>query len=187
MELFALETSPGACAALVSATTMILCSTLAALTLTLVWITRKSDGKNKSIAVVQSAVDLILGRPKKSADEDKLDKFEKQADHGADNNPEEVARGPPPGPLGWPVIGSLHLLASHEVPFEAFSHLSKVYGDIFSITLGTTPCVVVNSFPLIKEVLITKGPHFGGRPNFIRYDILFGGDRDNCEYLDVSQ
>jgi hypothetical protein len=85
--------------------------------------------------------------------------------------------------VGWPIIGSLHLLGQYEVPFEAFSQLSKMYGDIFSITLGSTPCVVVNSFKLIKEVLITKGPHFGGRPNFIRYDILFGGDRDNCKFL----
>lgn len=90
-------------------------------------------------------------------------------------------KGAPPGPTAWPVIGSLHLLAKYEVPFEAFSQLSRIYGDIFSITLGSTPCVVVNSFPLIKEVLIAKGPHFGGRPNFIRYDILFGGDRDNCK------
>ena len=92
-------------------------------------------------------------------------------------------KGAPPGPRPWPVIGSLHLLAKYEVPFEAFSQLSKMYGDIFSITLGSTPCVVVNSFPLIKEVLIAKGPHFGGRPNFIRYDILFGGDRDNCKFI----
>jgi Cytochrome P450 len=96
-----------------------------------------------------------------------------------------VAKGSPPGPIAWPVIGSLHLIAKYEVPFEAFTALSKIYGDIFSITLGTTPCVVVNSFPLIKEVLITKGPHFGGRPNFIRYDILFGGDRDNCKLTSV--
>ena len=92
-------------------------------------------------------------------------------------------KGAPPGPTAWPVIGSLHLLAKHEVPFEAFSQLSRIYGDLFSITLGSTPCVVVNSFPLIKEVLIAKGPHFGGRPNFIRYDILFGGDRDNCKSI----
>ena len=78
------------------------------------------------------------------------------------------------------------MLAKYEVPFEAFSQLSKIYGDLFSITLGTTPCVVVNSFPLIKEVLIAKGPHFGGRPNFIRYDILFGGDRDNCKSFSLS-
>ena len=96
-----------------------------------------------------------------------------------------VAKGSPPGPIAWPVIGSLHLIAKYEVPFEAFTALSNIYGDIFSITLGTTPCVVVNSFPLIKEVLITKGPHFGGRPNFIRYDILFGGDRDNCKLPSV--
>ena len=93
------------------------------------------------------------------------------------------SKGAPPGPRPWPIIGSLHLLAKYEVPFEAFTQLSKMYGDLFSITLGGTQCVVVNSFPLIKEVLIAKGPHFGGRPNFIRYDILFGGDRDNCKFL----
>nr|QST15038.1 CYP307A1 protein [Diaphanosoma celebensis] len=102
-----------------------------------------------------------------------------------------IPKGTPPGPVAWPVIGSLHLIAKYDVPFEAFTALSNIYGDIFSITLGTTPCVVVNSFPLIKEVLITKGPHFGGRPNFIRYDILFGGDRDNslalCDWSDLQK
>lgn len=189
MELFAVETTSGASVALVSATTMILLSTLAALSATLVWITRKTELKSGG-ASVRSAIDVILGRsaaPKSV----KSVKLASAAGEGGQVPPpknKDIGGGPlvrhcaPPGPHGWPVIGSLHLLSSHEVPFEAFSHLSKTYGDIFSITLGSTPCVVVNSFPLIKEVLITKGPHFGGRPNFIRYDILFGGDRDNCKY-----
>lgn len=87
----------------------------------------------------------------------------------------------PPGPKPWPVIGSLHLLGQYECPFEALTNLGKLYGEIYSITLGTTPCVVVNSFQLIKEVLITKGSHFGDRPNFIRFHKLFGGDRNNCK------
>lgn len=88
-----------------------------------------------------------------------------------------------PGPSPWPVLGSLHLLGQYEVPFEAFTALSKIYGEIFRITLGSSECVVVNSYRMIKEVLITKGNHFGGRPNFIRFHKLFGGDRDNCKYI----
>jgi len=90
----------------------------------------------------------------------------------------------PPGPKPWPVVGSLHLLASYESPFQGLSALGKIYGDIYSITLGTTPCVVVNSFHLIKEVLISKGSLFGDRPNFIRFHKLFGGDRNNCKSRD---
>ncbi|XP_060537422.1 cytochrome P450 307a1-like [Cylas formicarius] len=84
-----------------------------------------------------------------------------------------------PGPEPWPIIGSLHLLGKHKTPFEAFTALSKIYGDIFSITLGSTQCVVVNNFNLIKEVLINKGADFGGRPDFLRFHKLFGGDRNN--------
>ncbi|KAJ3622637.1 hypothetical protein MTP99_018929 [Tenebrio molitor] len=87
-----------------------------------------------------------------------------------------------PGPRPWPLIGSMHLLAGHETPFQAFTALSRVYGDIFSIHLGSASCVVVNSFTLIKEVLITKGADFGGRPDFARFHKLFGGDRNNCKY-----
>lgn len=88
----------------------------------------------------------------------------------------------PPGPSPWPVLGDLHLLGKYANPFVAFTDLAKVYGAVYRLTLGTTPCVVVNNFPLIKEVLITKGSHFGGRPDFIRFHKLFGGDRNNCEY-----
>ena len=87
----------------------------------------------------------------------------------------------PPGPKPWPILGSLHLLGQYEIPFAGFTALAKIYGDIYSITLGNTPCVVVNTFPLIKEVLISKGSHFGGRPDFIRFHKLFGGDRNNCK------
>lgn len=89
----------------------------------------------------------------------------------------------PPGPKPWPLIGSLHLLGQHTTPFQAFTALSRIYGDIFSINLGSMPCVVVNNFALIKEVLITKGADFGGRPDFIRFHKLFGGDRNNCKFI----
>ena len=86
-----------------------------------------------------------------------------------------------PGPKPWPVLGSLHLLGQAEVPFQAMSLLAQKYGPLYNITLGSTQCLVINDFQHMKEVLITKGGHFGGRPNFIRFHMLFGGDRNNCK------
>ncbi|KAJ1525879.1 hypothetical protein ONE63_009071 [Megalurothrips usitatus] len=110
----------------------------------------------------------------------------KDADGGLKDFPRR-----PPGPKAWPVIGNLHLLGEHSNPFLAFTALSKKYGDIFSMVLGTVPCVVVNNYDLIKEVLITKGSHFGGRPDFLRYHKLFGGDRNNslalCDWSELQK
>jgi cytochrome P450 family 307 subfamily A len=72
----------------------------------------------------------------------------------------------PPGPVPWPVLGNLALLGQYDVPFEGFTALSKVYGDVYSLTLGSTRCVVVSSLDMIKEVLNQNGKFFGGRPDF---------------------
>lgn len=72
----------------------------------------------------------------------------------------------PPGPFPWPVLGNLALLGQYDVPFEGFSAISKIYGDVYSLTLGTTRCVIVNNLDIIKEVLNQNGKYFGGRPNF---------------------
>lgn len=79
----------------------------------------------------------------------------------------------PPGPVPWPILGNLALLGQYAVPFEGFTALSKIYGDVYSLTLGTTRCVVVNSLEIIKEVLNENGKYFGGRPNFdVRKNLL---------------
>ena len=40
--------------------------------------------------------------------------------------------------------------------------------------------MVISSEEDMKEVLITKGGHFDGRPDWKRYDIMFGGTRRNA-------
>lgn len=87
----------------------------------------------------------------------------------------------PPGPMALPVVGNLHLLGKHESPFQAFTQLSKEWGDIFSLTLGSQKCIVVNNLELIREVLNQNGKFFGGRPDFLRFHKLFAGDRNNCK------
>lgn len=86
-----------------------------------------------------------------------------------------------PGPVPWPILGNLSLLGKYENPFVAFTDLSTKYGDAFSLTLGSTRCVVLNSVELITEALSRNGVYFGDRPDFVRFHRLFGGDRNNCK------
>lgn len=89
-----------------------------------------------------------------------------------------------PGPKPWPIIGSLDILGRYDVPYKAFAELAKQYkSQIIKLKLGSLNCVVVNGLENIKEILYTKGTHFDSRPNFTRYNELFGGNKDNCEYL----
>ena len=64
----------------------------------------------------------------------------------------------------------------------SFLFFQEKYGDIFSITLGSSKCIVINDAESVKEVLIAKGAHFDGRPDFKRFDMLFGGDKQNCKF-----
>lgn len=86
-----------------------------------------------------------------------------------------------PGPIPWPILGNLSLLAKYDNPFVAFTDLSEKYGDAFSLTLGSTRCIVLNNVELITEALSRNGKYFGDRPDFIRFHRLFGGDRNNCK------
>jgi cytochrome P450 family 307 subfamily A len=71
-------------------------------------------------------------------------------------------------------------------PFRRFTELSRQYGPVYALTMGSVPCIVVNDYPSIQEVLVTNGSKFGGRPDFMRYNALFAGDRNNCEYNSSS-
>ncbi|XP_018336239.1 cytochrome P450 307a1-like [Agrilus planipennis] len=85
----------------------------------------------------------------------------------------------PPTPRGLPIIGHLHLLGGYEVPYQAFSALGKKYGNVIGLKLGTVKSVIVNGQESIREILVTKGHHFDNRPNFERYQHLFGGNKEN--------
>ncbi|XP_063985741.1 cytochrome P450 307a1-like [Diachasmimorpha longicaudata] len=85
-----------------------------------------------------------------------------------------------PGPKPWPIIGSLDVLGRYDVPYKAFAELAKEYNSqIIKLRLGSLNCMVVNGLENIREILYTKGTHFDSRPNFTRYNQLFGGDKDN--------
>lgn len=88
---------------------------------------------------------------------------------------------PPPGPTPWPILGSMHYLGMYEIPFEGFTYLKKFYGDVFSMRMGSTPCVVLNTPEHRDEAIVAKADDFDGRPNFVRFAHLFGGRSSNCK------
>lgn len=96
-----------------------------------------------------------------------------------------------PGPHPWPILGNLDIIGRFDNPFKGFGTLANHYGDIYSLTFGHTRCLVVNNLELIREVLNKNGKFFGGRPDFLRYHKLFGGDRNNslalCDWSQLQQ
>ncbi|KAL3270439.1 hypothetical protein HHI36_020995 [Cryptolaemus montrouzieri] len=97
----------------------------------------------------------------------------------------------PPMPFKLPLLGHLHLMGGHEVPYQAFTEIGRKYGNVVRLQLGNVKCVVVNDQKNIREALVTKGHHFDSRPNFERYEQLFSGNKQNslafCDWSDVQR
>ena len=79
----------------------------------------------------------------------------------------------PPGPRGFPIFGSLHLLG--EFPHRDLYKLAKKYGPIMHLRLGFVPTIVVSSPQAAELFLKTHDLIFASRPphesaKYISYD-----------------
>ncbi|CAN8011863.1 unnamed protein product [Ixodes pacificus] len=83
-----------------------------------------------------------------------------------------------PGPKGFPVIGSSHIIGRYPNVWDAFGDLRRQYGDVFALTLGSKRCLVVSSVEALREVLVAKAADFADRPDSLRYHAIFKGDRN---------
>ena len=68
----------------------------------------------------------------------------------------------PPGPWALPVLGNLPQLGS--APHVTFTELGKVYGDVFSVRLGSREAVVLNSGEAVRQALLQNSRQFSDRP-----------------------
>ncbi|KAL6284205.1 hypothetical protein ACE6H2_015134 [Prunus campanulata] len=68
----------------------------------------------------------------------------------------------PPGPRGFPIFGSLHLLG--EFPNKDLHRLAQTYGDIMYMRLGLMPTIVVSSPKAAELFLKTHDLAFASRP-----------------------
>ncbi|XP_056419927.1 cytochrome P450 2B4-like isoform X2 [Hyla sarda] len=69
----------------------------------------------------------------------------------------------PPGPKPLPIIGNLHMIDTRK-PQKSFMELSKKYGTVFSVHLGTQKFVILCGYDTIKDALINHAEEFSGRP-----------------------
>ncbi|KAL0421844.1 UNVERIFIED_CONTAM: 2-methylbutanal oxime monooxygenase [Sesamum latifolium] len=69
----------------------------------------------------------------------------------------------PPGPPGLPFIGNFHQFDT-QYPHIYLHSLSKLYGPIMSMKLGSRPVVVISSANVVKEIMKSHDLAFSGRP-----------------------
>ncbi|PSN67689.1 cytochrome P450 [Corynespora cassiicola Philippines] len=72
--------------------------------------------------------------------------------------------GLPPGPRTLPLIGNLHLMPTHK-PYKVFAEWGKKYGSIYSIMVGSSPLILVQSHKIAKELLDKRGAIYSSRPD----------------------
>nr|BBD34740.1 putative cytochrome P450 [Eschscholzia californica subsp. californica] len=67
----------------------------------------------------------------------------------------------PPGPKPWPIVGNLLQLSDR--PHSQFAELAKIYGDLFTLRLGSETVVVASTPAAAAEIIKTHDRIFSGR------------------------
>ncbi|XP_028824282.1 cytochrome P450 17A2 isoform X3 [Denticeps clupeoides] len=93
-----------------------------------------------------------------------------------------MGRGTLPGTMPClprvPLLGSLLSLRSPLPPHLLFTHLTHTYGTLYTLYMGPHPTVVVSDYTHAREVLLTRGREFAGRPRMVTTELLTRGGKD---------
>ncbi|XP_060113783.1 cytochrome P450 2F2-like [Heteronotia binoei] len=84
-------------------------------------------------------------------------------------------RGLPPGPSPLPLVGNL-LQLDPGAMHRSLEQLSKRYGPVYTIHLGSLPCVVLCGYQAVKEALVDQADDFSGRGAFPVFDRFTRGN-----------
>ncbi len=80
-----------------------------------------------------------------------------------------MKRAPSPFP-SWPIVDHLPLLVG-KIPHQVFYNLSKTYGDITELKLGSICTIVISSPKMAQEVLKIHNLVFASRPKLTNSQI----------------
>ncbi|XP_040204239.1 cytochrome P450 2K4-like [Rana temporaria] len=69
----------------------------------------------------------------------------------------------PPGPKPWPIIGNM-LGIDMKKPHKTFIELSKTYGPVIGVQIGSEKMVVLCGYDAVKDALINHAEEFSNRP-----------------------
>lgn len=80
----------------------------------------------------------------------------------------------PPGPKPWPIVGNLLQLGP--VPHKTMAELTRTYGPIVFLKLGSQPAVLTSDPEIINEIMKVQDGVFSSRPQticgkYLTYDL----------------
>ncbi|XP_077569416.1 cytochrome P450 1A1 [Stigmatopora nigra] len=78
-----------------------------------------------------------------------------------------------PGPLSLPIIGNVLELGQR--PYLSLTAMSKRYGPVFKIKIGSRPVVVLSGSEMVRQALIKQGEDFSGRPDLYSFQFISDG------------
>ncbi|XP_054858581.1 cytochrome P450 1A5-like [Eublepharis macularius] len=68
-----------------------------------------------------------------------------------------------PGPVGYPLIGSMLEIGKN--PHLSLTEMSKKYGDVMKVHIGSRPVLVLSGLETLKQAMVRQGGDFMGRPD----------------------
>ncbi|XP_039709518.1 cytochrome P450 2F3-like isoform X2 [Pteropus medius] len=92
----------------------------------------------------------------------------------------------PPGPTPLPFLGNLLQFHSKDM-MTSLTKLSKKYGPVYTVYLGTRPVVVLSGYQAVKEALVNHGEEFSGRGHYPSFFNFTKGNGKGTEMAVVSE
>ncbi|KFR16208.1 hypothetical protein N306_10567, partial [Opisthocomus hoazin] len=68
----------------------------------------------------------------------------------------------PPGPAPLPILGHVLQVKPKDLA-KTLQKLSKEYGPVFTVHMGSDPVVVLHGYDVVKEALVDRADEFAAR------------------------